>query len=54
MERLVCNHIYPIVSTQINSAQHGFIKHRSTTTKVRGFVKLKKFQKSEKNSEVGG
>ena len=34
MERLVFNHIYPVVSPQINSAQHGFMKHRSTTTKL--------------------
>ena len=34
MERLVFNHIYPVVSPQINSAQHGFMKHRSTTTQL--------------------
>ena len=34
MERLVCNHIYPVVSPQINSAQHGFMKHRFTTTQL--------------------
>ena len=34
MERLVFNHIYPVVSPQINSAQHGFNKHRSTTTQL--------------------
>ena len=34
MERLVFNHIYPVVSPQINSAQHRFMKHRSTTTQL--------------------
>ena len=34
MERLVFNHRYPVVSPQINSAQHGFMKHRSTTTQL--------------------
>ena len=34
MERLVFNHIYPVVSLQIISAQHGFMKHRSTTTQL--------------------
>ena len=34
MERLVFNHIYLVVSPQINSAQHGFVKHRSTTTQL--------------------
>ena len=34
MERLVFKHIYPVVSPQINSAQHGFMKHRSTTTQL--------------------
>ena len=34
MERLVFNHIYPVVSPQINSAQYGFMKHRSTTTQL--------------------
>ena len=34
MERLVFNHIYPVVSPQINSDQHGFMKHRSTTTQL--------------------
>ena len=34
MERLVFNHIYPVVSPQINAAQHGFMKHRSTTTQL--------------------
>ena len=29
MERLVLNHIYLVVSPQINSAQHSFMKHRS-------------------------
>ena len=32
MERL--NHIYPVVSPQFNSAQHSFMKHRSTTTQL--------------------
>ena len=36
MERLVFNHIkfYPVVSPQINSAQHGFMKNHSTTTQL--------------------
>ena len=34
MERLVFDHIYPVVSLQIDSAQHGFMKHRSTTTQL--------------------
>ena len=27
-------HIYPVVGQQIISAQHGFMKHRSTTTQL--------------------
>ena len=34
MERSVFNHIYPVVSPQNISAQHGFMKHRSTTTQL--------------------
>ena len=36
MERLVSNHVglYPLVSPMINSAQHGFIKNRSTTSQM--------------------
>ena len=34
MEQLVFNQIYPAVNPQINSAQQGFMKHRSTTTQL--------------------
>ena len=31
MELLVFNDIDPVVTSQINSAQYGFMKHRSTS-----------------------
>ena len=34
MNRLVFNHIYSVVSPLSNSAQHGFMKHHSTTTQL--------------------
>ena len=34
MERLVFNHVYHSVYPMINSAQHGFIKNRSTTSQL--------------------
>ena len=38
MKRLVFNHINPSVSPQNYSAQHGFMKHRSTTTQLIGDI----------------
>ena len=34
MDRLVFNHIHPVVNPQLISAQHCFMNYRSTTTQL--------------------
>lgn len=38
IERVVHNHIYPVVSSLIPVEQHGFVKNRSTTTNLAVFT----------------
>ena len=45
----VFNHSYPVVSPHINSAQHGFMIHRSTTTQL-----IDTYSDKRRNLDSGG